>query len=279
MEYLMTYAWAILVIAIVLVSVYQLGLFSTSSPAVATPGSCQVSRPGGPLSTFQMRLIGICNGALPQYVASFSPTSTSSIGTGATVQPSSMPTTTWIAWVYPTSLNYGVWQQILSSDPGGWGRLVSITAGSNTYTVGVGSQWNTGIVAQGNAWQMITVVWTASNVYFYLNGVQYAYGSAPGNPSSELKFGIGNDPPPMPDGNQAFIGRISNVQVYNTSLSANDIQALYKEGIGGAPLVLQNLVGWWPLNGNANDYSGNNFTGTATGVSYTSAWTGSYTSP
>jgi hypothetical protein len=39
------------------------------------------------------------------------------------------------------------------------------------------------------------------------------------------------------------------------------VQTLYSEGIGGAPLpkpILNNLVAWWPLNGNLNDYSGNN---------------------
>jgi hypothetical protein len=76
-----------------------------------------------------------------------------------------------------------------------------------------------------------------------------------------------------------FSGEIANVQLYNTSLSANEIQALYLEGIGGAPLVLQNLVGWWPLNGNTNDYSGDNLTGTNNGATFTSSWTSGYTAP
>jgi hypothetical protein len=29
------------------------------------------------------------------------------------------------------------------------------------------------------------------------------------------------------------------------------------------------LIGHWPLNGNANDYSGNNYNGTANSISYT----------
>ena len=74
-------------------------------------------------------------------------------------------------------------------------------------------------------------------------------------------------------------GQIANVQVYNTSLSGPEVNALYIEGIGGAPLKLQNLVGWWPLNGNANDYSGDNNNGAPSGVSYTSQWTSGYTPP
>ena len=74
-------------------------------------------------------------------------------------------------------------------------------------------------------------------------------------------------------------GSIANVQIYNTSMSANDINTLYNEGIGGAPIDLQNLVGWWPLNGNANDYSGNQNNGGATNVIYTTSWTNGYTAP
>ncbi len=81
------------------------------------------------------------------------------------------------------------------------------------------------------------------------------------------------------DGGAAFSGEMANYQFYNTSLSANDIQALYQEGIGGAPISLQNLVGWWSLNGNANDYSGNNYDGNATDVLYTTNWESGYTQP
>ena len=53
-----------------------------------------------------------------------------------------------------------------------------------------------------------------------------------------------------------FNGSLTNVQIYNTSLSANQIEALYKEGIAGAPVDLRYIAGWWPLNGNGQDYSG-----------------------
>jgi len=74
-------------------------------------------------------------------------------------------------------------------------------------------------------------------------------------------------------------GYVSNFQIYNTSLSANEIQALYLEGIGGAPINLQHLVGWWPLNGNANDYSGNGNNGQASNVNFVSNWYNGYTPP
>ncbi|MEM3227760.1 MAG: LamG-like jellyroll fold domain-containing protein, partial [Candidatus Micrarchaeaceae archaeon] len=76
-----------------------------------------------------------------------------------------------------------------------------------------------------------------------------------------------------------FNGSIANIQLYNTTLSASEIQAIYQEGIGGAPINLQNLVGWWPLNGNANDYSGNDNNGQATNVTYVTNWYSGYTPP
>ena len=49
MEYLMTYGWAILIIAVVLGALFGLGFFNSANlaPKVA-PGSCQVYRPNGP---------------------------------------------------------------------------------------------------------------------------------------------------------------------------------------------------------------------------------------
>ncbi|MGC9149953.1 MAG: hypothetical protein ACP5FX_02505, partial [Candidatus Micrarchaeia archaeon] len=52
------------------------------------------------------------------------------------------------------------------------------------------------------------------------------------------------------------------------ALSQQEIQYLYQQGLGGGPVRLQNLVAWWPLNGDAKDYSGNNNHGTIYGVSF-----------
>jgi len=73
MEYLMTYGWAILIIAVVLGALFQLGVFNANNFAPkAPPGSCQVFRPNGPYTTSFINLEGVCSGELPQYVASFS---------------------------------------------------------------------------------------------------------------------------------------------------------------------------------------------------------------
>ncbi len=70
-----------------------------------------------------------------------------------------------------------------------------------------------------------------------------------------------------------FPGQIADVQLYNASLDPAQELALYSEGIDGPPLMGSGLVGWWPLDGNANDYSGNGNYGTQYALNYTvSSW-------
>jgi hypothetical protein len=127
-----------------------------------------------------------------------------------------------------------------------------------------------------NTWYFVT--FTAQNsgsntLYnFYLNGNLIASGSVGSNIQSVNVIGLG-------DYAYTFTGQLSNVQIYNTSLSSSEIQALYQEGIGGAPIDLQHLVAWWPLNGNANDYSGNGNNGVPSNVKFVSNWWQGYTPP
>ena len=75
MEYLMTYGWAILIIAVVLVALFQMGVFNSANFAPkAQPGSCQVFR-----TTAATSLEGTCNNELPQYVALFKGIVTSNV--------------------------------------------------------------------------------------------------------------------------------------------------------------------------------------------------------
>jgi len=67
-----------------------------------------------------------------------------------------------------------------------------------------------------------------------------------------------------------------NVSKVTVTITYNNPQqtvqyATYTNGIGAStttspPIVLNGLVGWWPLNGNANDSSGNGYNGTVTGA-------------
>ena len=123
-------------------------------------------------------------------------------------------------------------------------------------------------------------LYDGSNYPFYINGAAEPYSctvssSAYYTPTVTQQTYIGNDAA----GTASFNGLIADVQIYNTTLSSGEVQALYQEGIGGVPIELDGLVGWWPLNGNANDYSGSLNNGVLSGVVFTSSWTSEYSAP
>ena len=69
-----------------------------------------------------------------------------------------------------------------------------------------------------------------------------------------------------------FNGYVTNVQLYNTPLGMNYLDQMYAAGIGGDPIALQNLVGWWPLNGDTTDYSGYGNSGIPVNITYSGGY-------
>ena len=269
----MTYGWAILIIAVVLGALFQLGVFNpmTFAPK-APPGSCQVFRPNGPYSTEFINTEGVCNGELPQYVAQFRSgpvLENITINNLPSIAPSTGDSFTIVVWVDPIATsNFGGVAEAGPNSQIGWATEFSPD----------GSGWlQSNTLAPGGTWTFVTVEETVgSSASIYLNGAMTAYTTNSTLLSAQPAgtYQIGSFPTCC-----QYEGYISNVQIYNTSLSASDIQALYREGIGGAPIDLQNLVAWWPLNGNANDYSGNNNNGKAINVTYTTGWYSGYSAP
>jgi hypothetical protein len=282
MEYLMTYMWAILVIVIVAAALYGFGLFNGSTTPRANPGSCSVTRPYGSGTTIGISLTGECSGDPPEFVTQFH-----TFNSPYDYIHASAPTVTKgtiSAWVKDglTSAGAGVPMVLVDSNSGfqygiGWG--FDSSPQNIEFLLG-GVAWvapsNAVTVSQG-IWTNIVVTYvkgstTTFNVY--VNGAFKASGSTTSTPTTGAfnVFGWGS-------GGNSFVGQMSNIQIYNTTLSTNGVYALYEEGIGGAPIDLQNLVGWWPLNGNADDYSGNNYNGNSIGTEYSSQWTSDYTQP
>lgn len=287
MEYLMTYGWSILIIAIVLAALFSLGVFSNANLGPrAQPNSCRVFRPGGPGTTTNINLEGTCNGELPEYVAELNG------GTSSILTP--------VVSTATTGVTMSIWVDILSSTPGeqnvfyngnfyggyglvlassgcyGTGLIVSIYLSNVNCNVGGG----TNTISQ-NQWSFLTLTVTSGNVWTsYINGVPSGSGSA-GARAPQAWTGIGSAMYTFSNTLQPYSvnGLLANAQFYNVALDSNAIQALYLEGIGGAPVEPQNLVAWWPLNGDTNDYSGNgNNAGTAN-VIFTESWTSGYTTP
>ncbi len=297
MEYLMTYGWAILIIAVVLGALFQLGIFNASTfTPKAPPGACHIFRPNGPMTTSFINTQGICNGELPQYVSAVNGQGYINIGSSSNLDVQSGVTVS--AWVYARSFGTNQYRTIA-------GRLSGANTDGCAFQYGLSSAWGSGnqfefwahkvgstdcsylsyvisgtTIVLGTWYNVIgTYDSVTGNQYVYVNGAGTLANKGAGVlirsfPSEPLN--IGRNPQNL----WFFDGEIANVQIYNTSLSANEVSALYNEGIGGAPVKLNNLVGWWPLNGDAKDYSGNNNNGAATtGVSFTSSWVSGYSAP
>src|SRR5208282_2213258 len=100
MEYLMTYGWAILIIAVVLGALFGLGFFNSVNLAPKVgPGACQVYRPNGPVTTTFINLEGTCNNELPQYVGQFNGAS-SKITAATSLLPLGSSAVSAFAWIY-----------------------------------------------------------------------------------------------------------------------------------------------------------------------------------
>ncbi len=300
MEYLMTYGWAILIIAVVLGALFQLGVFNASTFAPrAPPGACQVFRPNGPETATYINLEGVCSGELPQYVGVFA-TNTASGSQGGVQSHVITPS---ITNLITGSFTFTAWLYLLQGcqrDQGIAGYIcIQGNACGGFYSpaswyncgLGVGStcafQWPAGTCVgvpdqYSGSWVFYAASYNSQTGYAYISFNNQVYDSntiATGiNTGGNGDFGIGY----VYDegaGGGPFVGDMANLQLYNASLSGPEVGALYDEGIGGAPVNLQYLVGWWPLNGNANDYSGNNNNGVPNSVTYTSQWTSYYTPP
>ncbi len=285
MEFLVTYGWAIIIIAIVFAALVELGLFGqfTYVPR-ASSGSCYVYRPFGAYNIKLIALEGVCQGELPKYVGQFD-------GVAGYVS---------VNEIYyeagTNSMTFTLWFKVLSY-PGSWPMMLADTGGSprNGYDLFVGgagsgipgqldverfgggaqiSTYSTKALSTNN-WYFAAVTYNGYQLNLYLNGTLVgtpALGSAPIVLTGVMEFG-------SLSGSNFGNYQVADVQEYSAALTQNEIQVLNVEGIGGAPVRLQNLIGWWPLNGDAVDYSGNGNNGNSISVTYIDQWLKGYSVP
>ena len=133
---------------------------------------------------------------------------------------------------------------------------------------GIGQFATTNAVYSYNTWYFLTGIYNSSyGMKLYIDGIPQAYYTNSGvyGPGSTITPGSLGNPPYNSIYNWAighdnawdvfFNGSIMNVQMYNSSLSANQINQLYYEGISGSPINSNSLIAWWPLDGNINNYA------------------------
>ncbi len=289
MEYLMTYGWAILIIAVVLAVLFQLGVFSGGNLGNhATAGSCLVQK-----TAVGSSLVGECNGMLPEFVGKFSNTINSEIYLKyIPLNDRSFTISAWIKspdFAESPTLDLGIFGQGCTGGPCPnpvTDNALHFVVRSDTLYMGFYSDdLGSPDLLGDNTWYFATFEYNlaANSKTIFLDGVQDNTGAStsPFNlvNSSSGSYAVATCIGSETSCTTTFNGSIANVQLYNTSLSAPEVLALYQEGIGGAPIRPQNIVGWWPLNGNAQDYSGNGYNGNAVSVTYSSSWQSGYTAP
>ena len=296
MEYLTTYGWLIMIIAVVLVVLFELGVFNASNfEPKAQPGACYVYRPDGPGTTKFINFAGECSGRLPKFVAQLN-------GNGGNVTiltnrvlatGNTITMTAWVKWNSGKHLTGGCCgsrQEVFGTDSSPTAEINPIiaindsgTGEAETWVCTTGGCWNEAKSASGyivpNVWYFMASRYNGTAVSIWIDGSMVAETTDSGTlnlQGSGLYTYIGS----RGGAGSFFNGSVANAQMYNTALSSNAIAGLYGEGIGGTPIDLQNLLGWWPLNGNAKDYGGNGYNGkTSAGLTFTSSWTDGYTVP
>ncbi len=306
MEYIMTYFWMLLIIGIMLLALYEFGIFGTSLTGPrAFPGSCQVIR--GVTSSSSV-LQGVCNSELPEFTAYFRPggkwsNNCAQKGTCIGISPpfpdKLLCNVTMMGWSYDlgmgpngttSSVTYNSWLTGVRAVPslkslGGVYALVNGSPENDTLNL----EYNDSII------RYEIRNYTSRNQIFFLGNFKEVWLQT----AMELSNGIGSVYmdgkllPPLSGyigclhlGNGSigtwdsnFNGLIANIQIYNTSLSQSEIQMLYIEGVGGDPIDLKNLAAWYPLNGNTQDYSGSGLSGHIYNYSYSGIWASNYTPP
>ncbi len=299
LEYLVTHAWVIIILVLVLAVLYYLGFFSAQTPR-AEPGACQVLRPNGPGTSQFLALSGLCSGEWPEFVTTFLGTTNSfmDISYNIAYGTNTAAVTAWVDPLvgapdpYGTKGRYDVYVNGGISYAAGQGIRLSIQniseneadfaiatyplSGKNGPAVYVYSPAN--VIKTGH-WYFLVGEYNGTYISIWVNGVfegRTAISNAIDQETNQETYIA------VSSGAQrvaAFPGYIANVQTYNVSLTPKEISALYSEGIGGAPINLQNLVAWWPLNGNGEDYSGNGYNAGPDELYYVSQWSSSYTEP
>lgn len=201
---------------------------------------------------------------LPNYLANFSgPTplpsgylQSISIQGQSPLKTTPTSSITLTAWINTSQYSSQPAMVIGEGSSSSWNFLIKLCQNSGAigfYSSGIGGWFCSNSPVPLSKWTFISVTWDGSTVKFYQNGHQDGQVSASGTiPAATMPWFIGGRPDGYP-----FYGQIANVQIYSNALSLSQLQQLYQGGLSGSPISNSGLDAWWPLNGDANDYSGN----------------------
>ncbi|MHB1830074.1 MAG: LamG domain-containing protein, partial [Candidatus Micrarchaeaceae archaeon] len=190
-----------------------------------------------------------------------------SIPTSSSLQPQIITVAIWLK----VSGNLGNYQYVIdtNSDNPANSMTFQLSPGPSGYYITFGNVGDNEFTtyAINSDWNFFVFTYNKVAITTYVNGQQESTFPISGSPSiawNNNPIIVGNEF----GGALYTAGSISNVQIYNSSLSQSQVTTLYQEGINGAPIPGNSLVGWWPLNGNTNDYSGYQDFGLPNALSY-----------
>ncbi|MGB3005962.1 MAG: LamG-like jellyroll fold domain-containing protein, partial [Chitinophagaceae bacterium] len=112
-------------------------------------------------------------------------------------------------------------------------------------------------------WAFVGITKTGSTLTFYFNGQQAGTATIPYVSNANSFLSIGSRQLTSGTNIEFFNGKIDEVRIYNRTLSPNEIQQL-----ADVPMM-PDLVAYLPMNGNANDMSGNGHNGTVSEATLT----------
>jgi hypothetical protein len=270
MEHIVTHIWSIIIILVILVSLFLIGIFGGS---LFQPKAAAANKPefvahfgySGPFEEFG-------NSNLSVNSTKFMPLITNNNGGKLTMT----------GWIYAdqlepveTAFSYGDFKESAAPYNAVFANINESPYCNNGLLEGIYSSY---VCIYSRpiptySWVFVAVEYNGSKEigYAVLNGNILSANAtvAPFAIPAQSSFLIGTP----------WNGLISDVQLYNTSLSENSLMELYLEGLAGNPLNAKNLVGWWPLDGNGNDYSGNGNNAVPLSSAASSIWQSNYTSP
>jgi hypothetical protein len=158
------------------------------------------------------------------------------------------------AWVYlsPQSVQY----YPIAGEFGSSAQPFILAVSDNVPVVQVNglteSAFANATITQGG-WYDLAATYNGVSATLYIDGVPSGGNTIATPPSGVTNFNIGAAPFTA----SFFTGYIADVQLYNASLNQSQLADLYAAGPTANPTnELSKLRGWWPLNGNSNDYSG-----------------------
>ena len=263
------------------VSIFDYALPATGTNSVATlyGGGTAITNPLSlspkPISYYQLGDQSVSTGAnllvpnnsLSDYVFSFDGSSSEiDLGTSVILNSSSaFSFSSWVNLENYTNYAYPYIVKLKTPSTNGWRIMLSQSSGYEGITIGNSGTFaqvrTSGNISQDflNSWNHIAVTYngsgsnTISNWKIYVNGssVSVTPSGVIGSDTNTSFIGSG-------DGQRFFIGKISNVSIFNTELTSTQVETIYNNG---APNDISSLspTAWYKLNA-ADTFDGNDWT-------------------